>query len=47
MQKDKSKELMTVAWHPTKWWDWCMPGDEEKRIDLISTDKNKYKVEKW
>ena len=24
-KKDISKELMPVAWHPTKWWDWCMP----------------------
>ena len=22
-KKDISKELMTVASHPRKWWDWC------------------------
>ena len=24
-----SKELMPIAWHPNRWWDWCM--SEEKR----------------
>ena len=37
-QKDISKEIMRVAWHPTKYWDWCMPVDEEKRIEPIFTD---------
>ena len=23
------KELMRVAWHPSKWWDWCVPEDEK------------------
>ena len=31
-QKAKIKdELMPVAWHPSKWWDWCMSEDEKKR----------------
>ena len=21
---------MPVAWHPSRWWDWCMTGDEKK-----------------
>ena len=21
---------MTIAWHPSKWWDWCVPEDEKK-----------------
>ena len=21
------KELMPVAWHPSRWWDWCVPED--------------------
>ena len=23
-KKKKDEELMPVAWHPTKEWDWCM-----------------------
>ena len=30
-KKDISKELMPVAWHPTRWQDWCMPEDEKKK----------------
>ena len=43
LKKDINKELMPVAWHPTRWWDWCMSGDENKEIDPIFTDK----VWKW
>ena len=25
------KELMPIAWHPSRWWDWCIPEDEKKR----------------
>ena len=26
---------MPVAWHPNKWWDWCMSEDEKKEIDPV------------
>ena len=38
--KTQSKELMHVAWHPTRWY---MPEDEKKEIEPIFTDK----VGKW
>ena len=39
---------MHVAWHPRRWWDWCMPEDEKKGIEPIFTNKNQYKVgRKW
>ena len=22
---------MPIAWHPTRWWDWCVPEDQNKR----------------
>ena len=25
-KKDISKELIPVAWHPTRWSNWCFPG---------------------
>ena len=31
--KDISKELMPVAWHPRKYWDWCLFEDEKKGIE--------------
>ena len=39
LKKDISKELMSVEWPPTRWWDWCMLEDEKKEIDLFFTDK--------
>ena len=24
---------MFVAWHPTRWWDWCLPEDKKKGIE--------------
>ena len=30
-QKAKIKEmLMPTAWHPSRWWDWCVPENEKK-----------------
>ena len=27
-QKSKIKDnLMPIAWHPSRWWDWCVPDD--------------------
>ena len=26
---------MPVAWHPNRWWDWCVPEDEKKEIDSM------------
>ena len=27
---NSGKELMLVAWHPTRWWDWCVSQEENK-----------------
>ena len=29
------KELMRVAWHPSRWWDWCVPEDEKKETEKL------------
>ena len=39
LKKTIDEELMLVAWHPTRWWDWCLSEDEKKRIDSIFTEK--------
>ena len=34
-QKAKIKEeLMPVAWHPDRWWNWCVPEDEKKELEI-------------
>ena len=32
-----SEELMPIAWHPERWWNFCMSEDEEKEIKPICT----------
>ena len=29
------KELMPVAWHPSRHWDWCMSEDEKKETEKL------------
>ena len=29
------KELMPIAWHPSRWWDWCVPEDEKKETKIM------------
>ena len=31
------KELMPTAWYPLRWWDWCVPKDEEKGTEKFWT----------
>ena len=30
---------MSVAWHPNRWWDWCVSEDEKKEIDPMFVDE--------
>ena len=30
---------MPVAWHPKRWWDWCLLEDEKKEIEPIFTEE--------
>ena len=35
-QKAKIKEdLVPIAWHPSRWWDWCIPENEKKEIKKL------------
>ena len=29
------KELMPIAWHPSRYLDWCMPEEEKKEIGKL------------
>ena len=35
LKKKLNEELMPVAWHPKRWWNFCVLEDEEKEIDPI------------
>ena len=30
---------MSIAWHPTEWWGWCLSEDEKKELDPMFPDK--------
>ena len=35
-QKAKIKEeLLPIAWHPLRWWDWCMSEDERRDTEAL------------
>ena len=35
-QKAKIKEeLLPIAWHPLRWWDWCVPEDEKRETEKL------------
>ena len=35
-QKTKfKKELMPIVWHPSRWWDWCVPENEKQETQKL------------
>ena len=35
-QKAKIKEqLLPIAWHPSRWWNWCIANDEKKETEKL------------
>ena len=35
-QKVSIKERrLPIAWHPSRYWDWCVPQDEKKEIETL------------
>ena len=35
-QKAKIKEeLLPIAWHPSRWLDWCIPKDKKKETEKL------------
>ena len=29
------EELLLIAWHPSRWWDWCVPVDEKMETEKL------------
>ena len=38
LKKKISEELMPIAWHPERWWNFCMSEDEKKEIEPNFTE---------
>ena len=38
LEKELNKELMLIARHPRRWWNFCMSKDEKKEIEPIFTE---------
>ena len=36
--KKLDEELMLIAWHPRRWWNFCMLEDEKKETEWIFTE---------
>lgn len=34
-KKEIYKGLMSIAWHPLKWWDWCTSDDKKKETEKL------------
>ena len=34
-QKDLKEEVLPVAWHPSRFWNWCMAEDEKKTAEQL------------
>ena len=35
-EKTKIKEeLLSIAWHPSRWWNWCIPEDEKQGTEKL------------
>ena len=32
------EEPMPIGWHPSRWWDWCVPKDGKKEMEKNSFD---------
>ena len=31
------EELLPIAWHPSRWWDWCVSEDEKRDTEALWT----------
>ena len=35
LKKDIHAELAPIAWHPKRWWDWCVDIEEKKEVEKL------------
>ena len=29
------EELLPITWHPSRWWNWCIPDDDKKETEKL------------
>ena len=39
LKKKITKELMPIAWHLKRWWNFCLLENEKKEIESVFTEK--------
>ena len=39
LKRKTSEEIMPIAWHPKRWWNFCMSEDEKNKMEPIFTEK--------
>ena len=35
LKKDIHDELIPIAWHPDRYWNWCLTEDEKQEIEKL------------
>ena len=38
LKKELGEELILLAWHPKRWWNFCISEDEKKETEPIFTE---------
>ena len=33
--KKIKEDLMPIAWHPARWWDWCVSNDKKQGTEKM------------
>ena len=36
--------LMPIAWHPSCWWEWCVPEKEKKERNIVEVTGSCFKI---
>ena len=39
LKRKTNEEIMPIAWHPKRWWNFCMSEDQKNKIEPIFTEK--------
>ena len=35
IEKDIHDEVEPIAWHPDRWWDWCVDIEEKQEVEKM------------
>ena len=43
----KKQELLPIAWHPLRYWDWCMSEEENKETEKLWDNQDLFVSSDW